>query len=120
MALVTGEWATISLSALSTGTNPLPSMDGLVLDAIDTGSSMLVFCVNNAGTLSEIAFLGGRCRVQNSMVTAIAATQDVTNMDDGDVWTSVRRSDGAWLFFSEQQGAVRALTVPGALGLFIS
>ena len=113
MALVAGNWYTITIGALSTGTNPLPRMEGAVLDAIDTGSPMLVFCDNDSlggGTLARIHYEGGVSLVQHTMTTITSTpTKLVSPMDDGDTWTSVRRGDGKWLFFSESAGAIRSM-----------
>lgn len=122
MAMTAGNWYRITIGALSTGTNPLPRMEGPVLDAIDAGTEMLVYCITD-GTVADIAYLGGRSKVQDAMVTITATpSKNVTAWPDGDVWTSVRRLDGAWLFWSEVGGEVRTPEAAdlAALAAFIS
>src|SRR5690349_9446689 len=115
MALVAGNWYKINVGALSTGTNPLPKMDGYVLDAIDTASEILVYCVADGAT-ATIAWDGGSSLVQDAMVTINSTpTKNTTVWDGGDTWVSVRRADGALLYWSERQGAVESLTDPTAL-----
>lgn len=124
MPMTAGNWYTITIGALSTGTNPLPKMSGDVLDAIDTASPMLVFCKAAGGTLADIVYEGGegQSKVQHAMVTITATeTQVVSPMDDSDTWTSVIRGDGKWLFYSDSAGAIRGMD-PGdqaALKAFI-
>ena len=124
MTLIAGNWYTISVNALSAGSTPRPTMSGVLLDAIADAGSLLVYCIDDSlagGTQAQIAWLGGTSRIEHALASiATTPTIDVTTMDDGDIWTSVRRGDGAWLFWSTQAGEVRALTVPGTLGAFIS
>lgn len=113
MALVAGNWYTITIGALSTGTNPLPRMEGPILDVIDTGGSLLVFCSADnisGGTVARVHYEGGVSLVQHSMCTITATPPKlVTPLDDGDTWTSVIRGDGKWLFYSEAAGAIRSM-----------
>lgn len=112
MALVAGNWYKINVGALSTGTNPLPQMSGFVLDAIDTASEILVYCIAD-GAVSQIAYDGGRSAVQDAMVTINSTPTKLTTVwDGGDTWVSVRRVDGALVYWSERQGSVETLTDP--------
>lgn len=84
-----------------------------MLDAIVSGATLLVFCDADSlggGAWARIHYVDGVSIVPHAMCTITATpTKLVSPMDDGDTWTSVIRSDGKWLFFSESAGVIRGM-----------
>lgn len=126
MPLTTGEWHTCTITALSTWTNPIPSLPGYILDVIDQVTTIYVFCSDDSldgGLSAMIHFLDaggnpGSCKVQHAAVNVITTpTKDVSTWDNGDEWTSIRVGL-AMLSYSTNDGGVRRLADSSALGAF--
>ena len=72
MALVTGQWNTITLKAAGnaawTGyTPPYPTLPTAITDALVNGSTVLVFCIDDSGPVS-LAYDGGAVTLDASVV----------------------------------------------------
>lgn len=124
MPLVKDTWHTITFNALSAWTNPIPTLDGFVVDSIDTGASIDVYCVDDTvdgGASAIIHWNAGdgprSASVQQAGVTVSSSpTMQATVWPGGEVWTSMRRADGAWLYYSKRYEQVQLLADPGELG----
>ncbi len=125
MALVTGQWNTITLKDASdaawTGyTPPYPTLPTAITEALINASNVLVFCIDDSGPVS-LAYDGGFVTLDASVVaTDTPETTEVTNIVGGEIWYSVRDGSGAWLWYSATGGNVQKVTSPTALGAFIS
>jgi len=125
MALVTNEWNTITLKAAAnaawTGyTPPYPTLPSEATSALINGSNFLVFCVDDSGPIT-LAYDGGYLVLSASVIaTDTPETTEVTTLDSGEIWYSVRDGSGAWLRYSSTSGVVSKLSTPTALGKFIS
>lgn len=128
MPLTTDTWHTVTFNALSSWTNPIPKLEAFVADAIDTVTTVFVFCVNdnvNGGTSALIRYIDaagnpGQAVVQHAGVNVITSpAQDTTTWDDGDVWISIRQGV-AMLSHSSVAGAVKKIADSSAFGAFAS
>jgi hypothetical protein len=128
MALVQGTWQTANFLALSSWTNPIPSLPSKILDAIDQSTTLHVFTSDDTldGGLSALIHYfdasgaPATCRVQQAGVSTVTSpTQDVTTWDDGDVWTSIRVGTALYTH-SSAAGAVRKIADSSTFGAFAS
>lgn len=126
MAIVTNTWNIITLfpaaNAAWTGyTPPFPSLPSDATAAlIGAGvTAMRVFCIDDSGPLT-LAYAGGTVILDASVIAKDSAiTMDITNMDDGDTWYSIRNGT-EWLYYSYIKGQVYTLADSTTLGAFIS
>ena len=125
MALTSNTWNFITIAGLTTPpwTTSAYAANAFIIDAIIAATPVLVFCVFDVGGAGSalIAHPGGTAFIPSAAITPSSVpAMDVTTMDDGDVWYSVRSGSGSWLYYSQNAGAVRSLSSPTALGTFIS
>lgn len=126
MAIVTNEWSLVTFqppgNAAWTGyTPPYPNIQSKFGAAIFTSSPILAFCIDDSGPIQMTTFDGGLFSFDAAVVNASTAqTTEVTTLDSGEVWYSVRAGDGSWLWYSSVAGVVNRVSSPGALSAFLA
>lgn len=126
---VPNEWNLITFKALTDpgwivpATGTLPDLPGEVLELIIAGTPLLLYTVK-AGDPRLFSGLGLRpfLAPDDAIASAVVQTQADTQLGAGTQWTSVRRGDGAWLFYDTSTGNVEIMTGAdlATLAVFIS
>jgi len=123
--MVTDNWYVLEFLPLSNAAwaaySPLPTLPPEVLAAVRNGTTLLAYCIDDAGPL-RFAYLGGAFTLPDDtvLVSQTLQTKNNTTMGDGEEWTNVRASSGAWLFYGSSSGVVRSLTSPSTLSTFLA
>lgn len=128
MALTSNVWNLVTFKPYSdaawTGyTPPFPDVPSVIGNAVVNGLALNVMPLGVGGPTAYI--------IADGMATpflievAVLATDtpkatDMTVMDNGDVWYSMRGSSGAWLRYEQNANRVFTLASPVALGVFLS
>ena len=129
MALTSNVWSVIVFHPFSnaawTGyTPPIPDLPSVLVDAVVNAISLKVMPLGVGGGQAYIIADGMSSPVlleTATINTDSSQTTDVTTMDDGDVWYSMRDSfTGAWLRYEQNANRVYTLANPVPLGVFLS
>lgn len=127
MPLVKDTWHTATFNALSSWTNPIPTLAGWILDAIDQNTTVYVYCSDDTvddGASAVIHWhtgtVAGSAVVQQAGVSVITdPTMELTTWADGDVWRSIRIGV-ALQAYSTRSESVKRLADSSSFGAFAS
>ena len=129
MALVTGEWSVITISALGGAwPAPNPQIHGLAVDAIIAVSSILAFCEDDAvpGSRKQLAWYDTTNNVtvrsifpSGALTVLSSPAQHVETLDGGNVQTYVHDAGGSLLWYSTTTTNIERLAVYSALKTYM-
>jgi len=125
MALTPNTWNFITIGTLATPpwTTSTYAADAFVVDSIIAAVPVLVFCSNDfgPGSTAILVHLGGVAYIPSDAITLSSTpAMNVSVMDDGETWYSVRDTPSSWMYYGSTSGLVRRMTVSGPLGMFIT
>lgn len=128
MALTADHWHTLTFkspanAAWTSYTPPFPDLPSVLGAALISGASFKAFCIGSISPTLYMIVEGmpSPIYLDPAVVnTSTTETTEVTTMDNGDVWYSMRDGDGTWRLYRQNANFVFTLASPTSLSAFLS